>query len=139
MTPPFFRERKIHFVSSIFLCTSTALIARSFVSQTPQHEKLYPLHHNTVFEFGQYKSMTLEQIAQENASYILWCTTNIKKILIPRQPLNISYDYYAQSNFSRTPKAHLQLLCAVCTLAHLNALRRHVLTACLVYKNLNNP
>jgi hypothetical protein len=35
---------------------------------------------NTVFEFGQYKSMTLEQIAQENASYILWWTTNIKKI-----------------------------------------------------------
>jgi len=28
----------------IFLCTYTARIARSFVSQTPQHEKLYPLH-----------------------------------------------------------------------------------------------
>jgi hypothetical protein len=111
-----------HFASSIFLCASTALIARSFVSQTPQHEKLYPLHHNTVFEFGQYKGMTLDQIAQENASYILWCTRNIKKKLISRQPLNISYDYYAQSNFSRTPKAHLQLLCAVCTLARLNAL-----------------
>jgi hypothetical protein len=94
---------------------------------------------NTVFEFGQYKGMNLEQIAKENASYILWCTTNIEKFLISRQPLNISYDYYAQSNFSRTPKAHPQLLCAVCTLARLNALRRHVLTTCLVYKNLNNP
>lgn len=79
MILPFLRERKIHFVSSIFLCTYTALLARSFVSQTPQHEKLYPLHHNTVFEFGQYKGMTLDQIAQENASYILWCTRNIKK------------------------------------------------------------
>jgi Holliday junction resolvasome RuvABC endonuclease subunit len=39
---------------------------------------------NTVFEFGQYKGMTLEQIAKENASYILWCTTNIKKILNPK-------------------------------------------------------
>jgi hypothetical protein len=94
---------------------------------------------NTVFEFGQYKSMTLDQIAQENASYILWCTRNIKKKFLSRQPLNISYDYYAQSNFSRTPKAHLLLPCAVCTLARLNALRRHVLTTCLVYKNLNNP
>jgi hypothetical protein len=35
---------------------------------------------NTVFEFGQYKGMTLEQIAKENASYILWCRINIEKI-----------------------------------------------------------
>jgi hypothetical protein len=94
---------------------------------------------NTVFEFGQYKSMTLEQIVQENALYILWCTTNIEKFLISRQPLNISYDYYAQSNFSRRPEARLLLLCTVCTLARFNALRRHILNAGLVTKNLRNP
>ncbi len=41
----------------------------------------------TTFDFGRYKGKTLEEVAQTNASYILWCARNIEKFLISIEDL----------------------------------------------------
>ena len=37
---------------------------------------------DSIFSFGKYEGSTLEQVAEENSHYILWCVLNIPKFLI---------------------------------------------------------
>ena len=41
----------------------------------------------TTFDFGRNKGKTLEQVAQSDAPYILWCVNNIEKFLISVEDL----------------------------------------------------
>jgi len=41
----------------------------------------------TTFDFGRNKGKTLEQVAQSDAPYILWCASNIEKFLISIEDL----------------------------------------------------
>ena len=41
----------------------------------------------TTFDFGRNKGKTLEEVAQSDAPYILWCVNNIEKFLISVEDL----------------------------------------------------
>lgn len=80
---------------------------------------------NTVFEYGQYKGMTLEQIAKENASYILWCTIHIEEFLISRQLLEFYSDKYGTISFFEDPDGTREFAC--CNNAYLLTNQAYVL------------
>ena len=42
---------------------------------------------DTIFTFGKYKGYTLDYVATQNISYILWCVKNIEKFLISEEDL----------------------------------------------------
>lgn len=64
---------------------------------------------STVLQFGKYKGMTLDQIAQQHASYVLWCTRNLNNFINKRQLLETYSDKYGTISFFEDPDGTREL------------------------------
>lgn len=51
---------------------------------------IYPANLNTKFDFGKHKGKTVEEVCDDDPSYVEWCIDNVDDFELD----NEAYDYY---------------------------------------------